>query len=403
MNLPSAAAPQPAELAVSSRGCINCARCIDVCPRGLVPDQLFKLAQGAAWSAAAELGLQTCIECGLCDRVCPSNINLAEIFTQAKRIEAYQRQDRDHRVAIKQRYVDHQERSLQRSQSTASRPATATASKAGLNSTRTKQQSQAGEKMAATAHPRSCIPFWRHSSRADRSGLLPRLGVLLNGIVFSIFCALIEVGIVLLQRPAQLPENLRHLGDGSTLLTAWLIAVCLPPDLPISVLAVAALAAIGLAKHAYGGLGQNVFNPAMVGYAVILLSFPALLASYPNIGVDSLSGATLLSDFVIAAAHTWLSSCPALPLPGKPLSRPAFFCGGLWLLFRRIISWRIPTAVLLTVGVLAAATYDQGSSQSLGSPWFHWTAGGTAAAAFSLPLTRLRTLQTLDIKFYLAV
>ena len=88
-----------------------------------MPDQLFKLAQGAAWSAAAELGLQTCIECGLCDRVCPSNINLAEIFTQAKRIEAYQRQDRDHKVAIKQRYVDHQERSLQRSQSAQQRRA----------------------------------------------------------------------------------------------------------------------------------------------------------------------------------------------------------------------------------------------------------------------------------------
>ena len=123
VNLPSAAAPQPAELAVSSRGCINCAQCIDVCPRGLVPDQLFKLAQGAAWSAAAELGLQTCIECGLCDRACPSNINLAEIFTQAKRIEAYQRQDRDHKVAIKQRHVDHQERSLQRSQSAQQRRA----------------------------------------------------------------------------------------------------------------------------------------------------------------------------------------------------------------------------------------------------------------------------------------
>ena len=59
-----------------------------------------------------------------------------------------------------------------------------------------------------------------------------------------------------------------------------------------------------------------------------------------------------------------------------------FLLGGLWLLFRRIISWRIPSAVLLTVGILAAVTYDQGSSQSLGSPWFHWTTGGTVAAAF---------------------
>ena len=141
------------------------------------------------------------------------------------------------------------------------------------------------------------------------------LGMLLNGMVLSVFCVLIEVGIVLLQRPTHLRTELtRHLGDGSTLLTAWLIAVCLPPDLPISVLAVAALAAIGLAKHAYGGLGQNVFNPAMVGYAVILLSFPALLASYPNIGVDSLSGATLLSDFRYRGGTTVAEFMPSVAM-----------------------------------------------------------------------------------------
>ena len=108
-------------------------------------------------------------------------------------------------------------------------------------------------------------------------------GVLVNGMVLTLCCLATEALIVVLRKPNNLrAELLRHLGDGTTLLIAWLIAVCLPPNVPVGVLAIAALASVGLAKHAYGGLGQNVFNPAMVGYAIILLSFPGILASYPS-------------------------------------------------------------------------------------------------------------------------
>ena len=211
------------------------------------------------------------------------------------------------------------------------------------------------------------------------------LGVLWNGVLLTVWCLGIEALIVLCRRPSDLKtELIRHLGDGTTLLTAWLIAVCLPPDLSPWVLAIAALAAIGVAKHAYGGLGQNVFNPAMVGYAVILLSFPALLASYPSITTDGLSGATLLSEFRYRPAMTVAEFMPSVAIASQQAAVTAgcFLSGGLYLLWRRIINWRIPGAMLLTVGILAAATYDQGSSQSLGSPWFHWTTGGTVAAAF---------------------
>ncbi|MED5346499.1 MAG: 4Fe-4S dicluster domain-containing protein, partial [Pseudomonadota bacterium] len=85
-----------------------------VCPRDLLPDQLFKLAQGHSWEAAADLGLQACIECGLCDRACPSDINLAAIFTQAKRIDTYRRQDKEHKANIKQRYDAHAARLQER-------------------------------------------------------------------------------------------------------------------------------------------------------------------------------------------------------------------------------------------------------------------------------------------------
>ena len=244
-------------------------------------------------------------------------------------------------------------------------------------------------------------------SRPHRASLLLGLGILLNGMVLSVFCVLIEVGIVLLQRPTHLRTELtRHLGDGSTLLTAWLIAVCLPPDLPISVLAVAALAAIGLAKHAYGGLGQNVFNPAMVGYAVILLSFPALLASYPNIGVDSLSGATLLSDFRYRGGTTVAEFMPSVTMAQHQATVTAglFFCGGLWLLFRRIISWRIPTAVLLDCGCARRGNLRSGiiPKPRVSMVSLDWLAA-LSLPLFSLLLTRSHTLQTLDIKFYSAV
>ena len=107
VTLPEVNVPKPAQLAPQSRGCINCGQCLGACPRDLAPDQLFKLCQGDAWQAAADLGLQACIECGLCDRVCPSQINLAEIFTHAKRIEAYERTDQQYKVDIKQRYQAH--------------------------------------------------------------------------------------------------------------------------------------------------------------------------------------------------------------------------------------------------------------------------------------------------------
>ena len=210
-------------------------------------------------------------------------------------------------------------------------------------------------------------------------------GVLLNGLILTACCLATEALIVLARRPTNVMSELhRHLGDGTTLLAAWLITVCLPPGLPLGVLAIAAMATVGLAKHAYGGLGQNVFNPAMVGYAVILLSFPALMASYPSTHPDALSGATLLSEFRYRPTMTVAEFMPSMAAAEYQATVTAsmFLIGGLLLLWLRIISWRIPMSMLLTVGLLAAATYDQGSSQSLGSPWFHWTSGGTVAAAF---------------------
>lgn len=220
------------------------------------------------------------------------------------------------------------------------------------------------------------------------------LGVLWNLFWLSALCLATEVLVVALRTGSLSPALLRaplqnNLGDGTTLLAAWLIAICLPPYVSIQILAVAALASIGLAKHAYGGLGNNIFNPAMVGYAVILLSFPQALAAWPalggaeNLASDALSGATYLSEFRYRDAMTvdeFLLNNPQVM--HQQIIAGLFLLGGLGLIYLRIISWRIPLALLITVGLLASVTYDQGSTQSMGSAWFHWATGGTMAAAF---------------------
>ncbi|MBT6024616.1 MAG: RnfABCDGE type electron transport complex subunit D [Gammaproteobacteria bacterium] len=220
------------------------------------------------------------------------------------------------------------------------------------------------------------------------------LGVLWNLFWLSALCLATEVLVVALRTGSLSPALLRaplqnNLGDGTTLLAAWLIAICLPPYVSIQILAVAALASIGLAKHAYGGLGNNIFNPAMVGYAVILLSFPQALAAWPalggaeNLASDALSGATYLSEFRYRDAMTvdeFLLNNPQVM--HQQIIAGLFLLGGLGLIYLRIISWRIPLALLITIGLLASVTYDQGSTQSMGSAWFHWATGGTMAAAF---------------------
>ena len=113
----------------------------------------------------------------------------------------------------------------------------------------------------------------------------------------------------------------------------------------------------------------------MVGYAVILLSFPLALATWPasiDTATDGLTGATLLSEFRyrggVTADEFFVARCTANP---NAVVAGLFALGGLWLIQQQIVHWRIPITVLLTAGVLATIFHDQGSSTSLGSAWFH--------------------------------
>ncbi len=183
--------------------------------------------------------------------------------------------------------------------------------------------------------------------------------------------------------------------DGSSTLTCLLLVLAMPPHTPYGVIALAVFAAVGLAKHLYGGLGNNPFNPAIVGYVVALVSFPAAMASWPAVGAsagasaaDSLTGATVLTSFRyregLTVADIWQANPAfgALGGYGWEWVNAAFLAGGLMLIVLRLASWRVPLSLLATLGALSALGYDNGSSSSLGSPVFHWFSGGTMLAAF---------------------
>lgn len=181
--------------------------------------------------------------------------------------------------------------------------------------------------------------------------------------------------------------NSPRMVDGSSLVTALILAVAMPPAVPLGVLALATISAIALGKYAYGGLGNNVFNPAMVGYVVALLSFPLALSSWPD-QIDGLSGATALTAFKYRGGATvdeiWLAGNGFGSLGGihSEWINATFLIGGLALMALRLAAWRVTAGMLTSLGVLALAGYDNGGSTSLGSPLYHFFTGGTMLAAF---------------------
>ena len=170
--------------------------------------------------------------------------------------------------------------------------------------------------------------------------------------------------------------------DGSTPVTCALIALCVPPSLHPGILLAAVAIAVLVAKQLYGGIGRNVFNPAMAGYAAVLVAYPQAFAAW-----DATTGATALDAFRFregaTVAEVWAE--PAFGIFGArgfEWVGAAALAGGLYLCVVRIANWRFPLALLGALGACAAIGYDGGSSSSLGSPLFHWFSGGAMLAAF---------------------
>ena len=222
--------------------------------------------------------------------------------------------------------------------------------------------------------------------------LIDPVGVILNVVTACLVALATDRVCLRLRQPASASPLLASqltVSDASALVTALILAAALPPG-AIGPVALATVTALALGKHAYGGLGNNVFNPAMVGYAVALISLPVSTASWPlttSVTTDALSGATVLTAFKYRGAATvdgiWAEAAGfgSFAGVGYEWAALAFGIGGAFLIYRRVAAWR-PVAGMLTALVLAAlAGYDNGSSASLGSPIYHLFAGGTLLAA----------------------
>ena len=150
--------------------------------------------------------------------------------------------------------------------------------------------------------------------------------------------------------------------DGSAVLTGVLLAFNLPSNLPVWIIIIGAFVAIGIGKMSFGGLGNNIFNPALVGRVFLLISFPAQMTTWPVAGefpltyLDAQTSATTLS--VIHYGSDFASfGAAAIGHTGGSLgevSEIALLLGLAFMLFRKIITWHIPVAVIGSVIVFTS-------------------------------------------------
>ena len=199
-------------------------------------------------------------------------------------------------------------------------------------------------------------------------------------------CVLVEWAIqkFLLKGPSTI-------GNLSAVVTGVLLAFNLPANIPLGLVAIGAVVAIGVAKMTYGGLGKNLFNPALVGRVFLLIAFPVAMTSFPE-AVGAVSGATPLA----MAKEALKSGAPvgeimqnvnlgAMSLGAKSgslgeLSVVALLAGFVWLLVRRVITWHIPVVVLATMALFSGAMWGISPNEYM-SPLFHLLSGGAVLGA----------------------
>ncbi len=238
-----------------------------------------------------------------------------------------------------------------------------------------------------------------------------------NLFVLCIASALITEALCL----RAIRARIHRLYDGSAILTGWLLALSLPPWAPWWIAVGGSAFAIAIGKQLYGGIGQNPFNPAMLARVALLISFPVQMTTWPNVvpalsagsldfidalhitfdtfsnrmtGADGMTGATALGHLrtaltmhedasaVIAADFSWRDAFfgPSRGSIGET-SEILVLIGGAWLLYKRIISWHIPVAMLGALGGCAGFFHLMNPALH-GSALMHLTSGGIMLGAF---------------------
>jgi len=227
------------------------------------------------------------------------------------------------------------------------------------------------------------------------------IGQLLNILLAMLFAVCLE-SLMIKLRQRRISFALK---DNSALVTGLLLGFALPPFSSWWLILTASIAAMVFGKHLFGGLGQNPFNPAMVGYVVVLVSFPVAMTSWPlphSIGfadglamvfagqpmLDSWSQATVLDSLKnnqnltlneLWSAHPsfgWFSSASSEAI------NLTLLLGGLYLLRKRVFTWHAPIGMLLGLGLMSLLFWNGSGSGSNGSPLFHLLSGTTMLGAF---------------------
>ncbi|MEQ1585169.1 MAG: RnfABCDGE type electron transport complex subunit D [Cyclobacteriaceae bacterium] len=218
------------------------------------------------------------------------------------------------------------------------------------------------------------------------------LGALYVTALAVTFCVAIEYAIAkyLLSKPASIY-------DGSAIITGMLLAFNVPSNLPWYIILIGSAVAIGIGKMSFGGLGNNPFNPALVGRVFLLLSFPVPMTSWPTAGatwsLDAVTGATplgILKDGMRAGEpmEKLMSQMPSYTdfffgLQGGSLgemSAVALLLGLIYMLYRKIITWHIPVSMILTVAIMTGIFWLIDPAK-YASPLFHVLTGGVMLGA----------------------
>ncbi len=200
-----------------------------------------------------------------------------------------------------------------------------------------------------------------------------------------------------------------YVQDGSALVTAWLLAMAIPATAPWWIAAIGVSFAITLGKHVYGGMGHNLFNPAMLGYVLLLTSFPLEMSTWltpHNLNLPSPNTLQILS--AIFNSHTvdgWSMATPlelvrdnhdksikdlwfSEPRLWSVASRDAvvisiaYIMGGCFLIWKKIINWQAPLGMLVGTLVMGLCFWNGAGPTSNGSPLFHLFSGATMMGAF---------------------
>ena len=207
------------------------------------------------------------------------------------------------------------------------------------------------------------------------------------------------------------------IGDGSAIITGMLLAFNLPSNIPAWMIIVGSIVAIGIGKMSFGGLGNNPFNPALVGRVFMLISFPVAMTTWPapqplfGSQIDGFTGATLLgyvkeglAKGVSANELTVYENIEPMIYSGSlgEIGSIAIIIGGLFLIFRKVIDWQTPVIIIATAGIIATVCWLIDPTQFV-HPMIHIFGGGMMLGAFFMATDMATSPMTIKGKIIFAI